>query len=70
MKAMLPRFNDIWRCKKVQRTCGVWHAGLRGETGFDVGCRLKTNDYIEAHMQEKRSRLYIIQGVGVLYYYL
>ncbi len=33
------------------------------ETGFDVGSRLKSNDYIEIHMQEKRSRLYIIQGV-------
>ena len=36
------------------------------ETGFDVGSRLKTNDYIEIHMQEKRSRLYIIQGVWPL----
>lgn len=35
------------------------------ETGFDVGSRLNTNDYIEVHMQEKRSRLYIIQGVRV-----
>ena len=33
------------------------------ETGFDVGSRLKSNNYIEIHMQEKRSRLYIIQGV-------
>lgn len=33
------------------------------ETGFDVGSRLRGNDYIEIHMQEKRSRLYIIQGV-------
>lgn len=34
------------------------------ETGFDVGSRLKSNDYIEVHMQEKRCRLYIIQGVS------
>ena len=34
------------------------------ETGFDVGSRLRGNDYIEIHMQEKRSRLYIIQGVS------
>ncbi|KAL0029326.1 hypothetical protein WJX79_010455 [Trebouxia sp. C0005] len=34
------------------------------ETGFDVGSRLKSHDYIEIHMQEKRSRLYIIQGVN------
>ncbi|KAL3162388.1 hypothetical protein ABBQ32_010064 [Trebouxia sp. C0010 RCD-2024] len=33
------------------------------ETGFDVGSRLIVDDYIEVHMQEKRSRLYIIQGV-------
>lgn len=36
------------------------------ETGFDVGSRLKINDYIEIHMQEKRCRLYIIQGVSSL----
>ena len=34
------------------------------ETGFDVGSRLRSNDYIEIHLQEKRSRLYIIQGVS------
>ncbi|DBB01078.1 TPA: hypothetical protein ACH3X1_000973 [Trebouxia sp. C0004] len=41
--------------------CGVRE--VLEETGFDVRSRLKSNDYIEIHMQEKRSRLYIIQGV-------
>ena len=34
------------------------------ETGFDISSRLKSSDYIEIHMQEKRCRLYIIQGVS------
>lgn len=34
------------------------------ETGFDMSSRLKSNDYIEIHMQEKRCRLYIIQGAS------
>lgn len=46
--------------------CNLTYTALQvlEETGFDVGSRLKSNDYIEIHMQEKRCRLYIIQRVS------
>ena len=60
------KFDKVYKAVQdmCRQRCPVYvMAQVKEETGFDVGSRLKNNDYIEIHMQEKRSRLYIIQGV-------